>query len=191
MLFETGFEACSARKIKAGTLVVSNHFLTAKAKRWESRPPNKNTLLRKRRMEELLARCNGRLSLAEIFAITRDRKNLPHALCNDDRKHFWMTISAQLQVIPRRAPENSVNYFCCGNTRHCFYLPAPLALEETFLPLLGGAFYEAADKLYRKHRCSPHLRKAQKKFEAAMPERSGYPFLYVEAMAIMRPAGRR
>ena len=188
LLLETAFDACSIRRIEKGTLVVSNHFVTPKAKKWESAPPDRNTLTRKRRMEELLRRCNWRPSLQEVFAFTRDRKNRSNALCNDDGKHFWMTLSAQLQVVSRDAPDASTNYICCGNTRHSLFVPAPLALEETFLPFLSGAFYKAAARCYGKYRCNAHLRKAQREFESGMPGRTDHRALYSEAMAIVRRA---
>jgi len=155
----------AATFIDKGTLAVSNHFLTRKAKAWESEPPNKNTCLRKQRMDCLLARHGNAPSLTDVFAISRDRKSVPHSLCNDDGKHFWMTISAQLQVINRQRPGNSVNYVCCGNTRHSVYIPVPIAATESFVPLVNGEFYKLADALYRKHHCSAHFRKSQKAIE--------------------------
>lgn len=149
LLLETQSEDYVARFLDRGRLVVANHFLSARARQWMSQPPNANTLTRKARMEALLARAGRRPALPDIFALSRDRKHRPHALCNDDRDHFWMTISAQLQVIPRRAPMQAVNYICCGNTRQSVYLPVPLTFRESYQPLLGGRFYAQADRLYR------------------------------------------
>ena len=64
-----------------------------------------------------------------------------------------MTVSAQLHVINRRNPSQSVNYACCGNTRCSVYLPMPITEKRSFVPLAGGAFYGATDQLYKtRHR---------------------------------------
>ena len=186
MVVEAVSGAYSSEVIKGGTRVLTNHFVTRKAKRWETRPPSKNTILRRNRMEQLLRRCSNNPTPAEVFALSRDRKNVPHSLCNDDKKHHWMTVSAQLQAIPRDAPEESLNYVCCGNTRHSLYLPVPLAFRETFVPLLSGAFYKAADMLYQEYRCGSHFRKEQKAFETSVLQRTDYLTLYGEALAVMR-----
>jgi len=156
---------CSVEYVDRGTRVVSNHFLSAKGKAWASAPPNLNTLRRKQRMEQLLAACGEWPAVTEISDLCRDRKHLPHALCNDDSRHFWMTISAQLHVIDRAAPERSVNYVCCGNTRNSVFLPVPLSQTTTYKPLASGEFYALTEKLYRARGCGPHLRAKQRAFE--------------------------
>ncbi|MCK4282773.1 MAG: hypothetical protein KAX44_00535, partial [Candidatus Brocadiae bacterium] len=181
-------DAYASKEIRRGTHVVSNHFLTRRGKTWASEPPGKNSARRKERMEQLLRRSSHPPSPEEVFALSRDRRSASHPLCNADTNRRSMTISAQLQVISRAAPQESVNYVCCGNTRHSVYLPVPLAFEETFLPLLDGTFYRAADRLYRKHRCSAHLRKVQRAFERSMPGRTDYADLYREALRQLRRA---
>ena len=165
LLLETHSTDYSAEFIEKGTLAVSNHYVTPKGRSWESRPPDKNTLIRRRRMEALLAKSGNPPRLERIFAMSRDRKSVPHSLCNDDRVHFWMTVSAQLQVISRDSPRDSMNYVCCGNTRHSVFIPVPLNWTENFVPLLSGRFYVSANRLYEKRACSGHFRKAQKAFE--------------------------
>lgn len=172
LLLESQAFDYATRFVDRGILVAANHYLTGKAQSWASQPPNKNTLLRYQRMTELLRCCHHPPRPAEVFALSRDRKNLPHSLCNDDRVHFWMTISAQLQVINRRQPHQSVNYVCCGNTRHSLYLPMPLTFTESYGPLVSGAFYEQADRLYRKFIGHNRLRGAQLTFETSALSRS-------------------
>ena len=145
----------AAEFVDDGLRVVANHFVTREGKTWESEPPGKNTLLREARMRQLLARRDNAPSPLDVFALSRDRKSRPHSLCNDDSHHFWMTISAQLQVIDREHPQQSTNYVCCGNTRHSVYLPVPLAADTNYRPLLDGSFYQCADSLYRQGRSAP------------------------------------
>lgn len=137
------------RYFDRGTQIRSNHFIFPGAIKWESRPPDINTLRRKQRMEELLKRSHRPPLIEEIFALSRDRKNQPNALCNDDKSHFWMTISAQLQVINRETPSQSVNYICCGNTRCSIYLRIPMLARRSFAPLANGAWYDTANRLYK------------------------------------------
>ena len=168
LVLECVSDARAVTFVNKGIRVVTNHFLIPQAMRWCKEPPNKNTLLRKLRMEQLLSRYRNRPGLQEIFGLSRDRKFVPHALCNDDSAHHWMTVSAQLQVINRRRPRKSINYICCGNTRHSVYLPIPLTMVESFSPLAGGEFYRATDRLYGKHRCDTHFKKGQTAFEQDM-----------------------
>ena len=186
LLLETVSDDYVATPIRRGLLVFSNHFLSAKARQWASRPPNANTLLRKRRMEELLRRCGNRPTPQQVFAISRDRRNLPHALCNDDHKHFWMTLSAWLSVIPRDASVDAVNFTCCGNTRHSLYVPIPLSEEDTFVPMLNGAFYRATRELYRRFACNAHFRSTQRAFEAAEPSEGACAALCRQAYDLIR-----
>lgn len=186
LLLECCTHDYSAKFISRGTLVVSNHFLTGKAKTWQSIEPNKNTLIRKNRMTLLLSRYDNRPSPPQIFAISRDRKSVPHSLCNDDKKHYWMTISAQLHFINRKEPDTSMSYICCGNTRHSVYIPVPVTFSENFKPLLSGKFYMNTDSLYREHRCSKHLKKIQKLFERNMLKRTDYRRIFVDACNLLR-----
>lgn len=132
-----------------GTQVRSNHFIMPDAKKWMIKPANPNTLRRRQRMEELLKCRRHPLAIEEIFVLARDRKNQPNSLCNDNNLHFWMTVSAQLQIINRKHPPKSVNYICCGNTRYSVFLPVPITERRSFVPLAGGAFYDASDRLYK------------------------------------------
>ncbi len=165
LLLETTAADYAARFVDRGRLVIANHFLSPRARSWMSRPPNRNTLARKARMEALLGRAGRRPALEAVWALSRDRAGRPHALCNDDRAHFWMTLSAQLQVIPRARPGTAVNYVCCGNTRHSLYLPVPFAARECYGPLLDGRFYALADRLYRAAGCRWVIRGPQRAFE--------------------------
>lgn len=152
--------------VERGTRVVSNHFLSARGRSWEASPADPNTLLRKQRMEELVRAGGGALALPDLFALTRDRQHAPHALCNDDREHFWMTLSAQLAVIRRDHPGLSVNHVCCGNTANAPFVPIPLATSASFLPLLNGDWYRAADRRYRRFGCGSHMLARLRRFEA-------------------------
>lgn len=165
MLLECTSENYALRVIENGILSVSNHYLTRKAQSWELKKPSKNTVLRKKRIDELLNTCADNLTLKDIMRFSRDRKYLPHALCNDDGKHFWMTISAAVQVINRQEPGASRQLFCCGNTRNSFYLPFSLRERVNFVPLVNGDFYEAADKSYKKFACGSHLSREQRSLE--------------------------
>ncbi|MFA6715856.1 MAG: C45 family autoproteolytic acyltransferase/hydrolase [Victivallaceae bacterium] len=165
MLLECTSEDYALRVIDNGILSVSNHYLTRKAQSWKLKKPRRNTVLRKKRIDELLDTCADNPTLKDIMRFSRDRKHLPHALCNDDGKHFWMTLSAAAQVINRQEPGNSRQLFCCGNTRNSFYLPFSVRENNNFLPLVSGDFYETADKLYKKFACGDHLLREQRKFE--------------------------
>ena len=135
-------------EVRAGTVVASNHFISEGARAWESHPPDENTLVRKRRMEELLSASDA-LDAARAFEISRDRQTAPRALCNYDLKHPGMTISAALHVIDRAEPSRSEARVCCGNTRHSFFLPVPVGETRTFVPLASGEFYGLSDARYR------------------------------------------
>jgi hypothetical protein len=165
LVLESAGENFATRFIEKGTYVVSNHFLLPEAKKWQSAAPDINTTKRKTRMEELLKKAGASLSPLDVFAISRDRKHAPHSLCNDDLKHFWMTISTQLAIINRASPEESVNFVCCGNTRQSVFLPVPLARIANDPRALGGDFYARADRLYRRDGCAGGLAKTQKSFE--------------------------
>ncbi len=167
LILETAGEAAAVIRVRRGSRTVANHYLSAPARKWEAQPPRKNSLIRERRLRELLAGANGWPSLREIFAFSRDRKSSPQCLCNDDRRHFWMTLSVQLQVIDRRDPRASRNYVCCGNPRHSVFLPAPLDLAGVCAPLANGRLYREADRLYQRHRCNGHFRKRWLAFEKA------------------------
>ena len=186
LILECQSQDYSAQFVDSGMHVLSNHFVTEKAKAWESRPPDKNTLLRAKRMEVLLARHGDNPSLCDVFALSRDRKSLPHALCNDSGKHPWMTVSAQLQVIDRNRPEESVNYACCGNTRNSVYIPVPITAGESFAPLLDGRFFRYTDRLYRQCGCGAHLRKQQNDFEKRMIDQGDYHRACMEAFSLVR-----
>ena len=166
LLMEADANNYAYKFIAKGSMVISNHFLLPETKRLQTAAPNRNTLTRRARMTELLAKHSGMPAPRDLFAITRDRRHAPDALCNDDSKHFWMTISAQLQVINRCLPAQSVNYVCCGNTRHSVYLPVPLSFTSCFQPLVSGRFYMRSDRLYRRHQCKAHMSAAQRQFEA-------------------------
>lgn len=195
LLIETDANSYAHKFISKGSLVISNHFLLPATKRLQTAAPNRNTLTRHARMTELLAKHSGMPAPCDLFAITRDRRHAPHALCNDDSKHFWMTISAQLQVIDRRQPKQSVNYICCGNTRHSVYLPVPLSFTSCFQPLVNGRFYMRSDRLYRRYQCKAHMSAAQRRFETkycsggeinpAAAMRAAYRLLQTEATSPM------
>jgi isopenicillin-N N-acyltransferase like protein len=190
LILETSADDFSWQYIQK-PLVISNHFITRKAKAWEIRKPDKNTTTRKKRMEELLCEKNYSPSVEEIFSISRDRKHHPNSLCNHDKKHFWMTISAQLQVINKTKPFSSKNFICCGNTRNSFYMPFPISAAENFQPLLSGNFYSLANKLYQKHGCNIHLLKKQKFFESSIENRRDYTNMYNEAYTILEKLSRK
>jgi len=186
LMMETHSTDYTATFIDKGVLVVSNHFFTAKARPWISVAPNTNTLRRKQRMDFMMKKFKNTPSLQEVFAMSRDRKYAPHALCNDDRVHFWMTISAQLHVISRRYPPDTVNYMCCGNTRHSVYAPVPLSFKESYIPLLNGDFYREADRLYRRHLCRPHMQAQQQGFERFILTRTDYRAIFQDAYDLIR-----
>ena len=151
LLIECDSQDYTARFIHTGRWVVSNHFTTASAKRWESQPPNKNTITRRKRLKYLLGKKNiTELSPEDIFAFSRDRKNAPDSLCNDNLEHFWMTVSVECQFITKNKPLDSINFVCCGNPLHSVYLPIPITYVHTYIPMLDGSFYKATEKRYLK-----------------------------------------
>jgi len=188
LILESHCHDYAAVFVDRGTRVRTNHFSTKKANAWISEEPNKNTRLRRKRMTQLLARHRNRPSPIDVFAISRDRKSHPHSLCNDDKKHFWMTTSAQLQCISRKAPETSMNYICCGNTRNSLYLPVPLTFTESFEPLVSGQFYLSTDTLYRKYGCSRYLRRTQNTFERRALTRTDTRQVFADAYRLIRGA---
>jgi len=168
LLVECDSMGCVTRFISGGRRVVSNHFTTAAAGEWESKPPNKNTLLRRKRLRDLLSKSKNGLSPAKAFSMSRDRKNAPDSLCNDNLEHFWMTVSAQCQFIEKKEPEKSFNYICCGNTLHSAYVPVPLAFRGTYLPFLDGSFYRAAERSYLSGMACDTVRPEIEKWEKGM-----------------------
>ncbi|MHC4874585.1 MAG: C45 family autoproteolytic acyltransferase/hydrolase [Planctomycetota bacterium] len=165
LIMESVSDDCHLTYIKNGTSVVSNHFISPTAKTWDAKVPSKNTTIRRKRMDALLKGVGKELTVNDVFAVSRDRKSLPHALCNDDKKHFWMTISAQLHVVNRKDPGSSINYVCCGNTKTSFYIPVPLSYRKTCQPFMSGEYYNSTDNLYRSYCCSNMLKKEQNTFE--------------------------
>ncbi len=188
LLLETAGPHAAYKFLSRGTHAASNHYLLARARTWATQPPNKNTRRRYERMRELLKRARNRPGIADVFGLTRDRKYVPHALCNDDQAHFWMTISAQYLVLDREDPQASLNWVCCGNTRHSVFLPVPLAERRTYRPLADGRFYRAADRLYRSHRCDRHLAAAQRSFERRALADPDYGAQCTEAFDLVRGA---
>ena len=173
--------------VDEGLVTVSNHFTLPKSEKWESDTPNKNTLLRKKRIDELLHGTLNENDLKRIFKLSRDRKYVPHSLCNDDLKHFWMTISVQLQVIDKKNPANSINYACCGNSHHSFFLPFPISEAVSYETFLSGKYYSASDALYRRFHCNGHMREIQTRFEKGILEGTcEYRKLYSEAYSILK-----
>ena len=173
--------------IDEGVFTAANHFTLPEARKWESEAPDKNTLLRKKRIDELLHGVVNENDLKRIFDLSRDRKYVPHALCNDDLKHFWMTISAQLQIIDKNTHENSINYACCGNTRHSFFMPFPISETRSFEPLLSGKYYSASDALYKRFKCDNHMKKIQAGFEKQVISRQcDYGKLNSDAYSILK-----
>ena len=188
LILESVEDDYAATFVDRGLTAVSNHFLAPKAQAWENAPPNTNTVRRLERMEQLLRTHTPSPTDPDVFAISRDRENTPDSLCNDDDEHFWMTVSAQLHVIPRHQPDRAVTYACCGNTRHSLYLPVPVGTDESFVPLANGDFYALADCLYRKHRCSPHLQTTQTAFESDLPGRRDPRQAWSDAYDLLRRA---
>jgi hypothetical protein len=170
IVIECTSEDYSVQRVTKGTVIVSNNFITPKAVAWESAPPSENSLTRRKRLTELMSKKNGVFCVEDIFAFSRDRENVPDSLCNDDLVHFWMTVSAQLQVIDRKNTQKSLNYVCCGNARHSVYLPFGMKADKNFIPLLDGSFYEKTDSAYRRFLCSDRMLAAQKAFEHVMVE---------------------
>ncbi len=166
LLLEAAGRDFEATFLASGTRALSNHFLTPRAQSWWSRPPDLNTSRRYERMSQLTAAASGgQPSPAEVFRVSRDRRHHPHCLCNDDRRHVWMTVSAQLHVLERRRPEESLTWVCCGNTRQSVYVPVPLAERDCFVPWADGRFYGCAEALYRRQCCVPALGAEQARFE--------------------------
>ena len=170
IVIECTSEDYSVQRVTKGTVIISNNFITPKAVAWESAPPSENSLTRRKRLTELMSKKNGVFGVEDVFAFSRDRENVPDSLCNDDLVHFWMTISAQLQIIDREDPEKSLNYACCGNTRHSVYLPFGTKADKNFIPLLDGSFYERTNFAYRKLLCADRMGDAQEAFERIMVE---------------------
>ncbi len=191
ILMETNMKTYSVEYPQENSVrVIANHFVTSEAVKWALRPPAQNSMRRFERMVSLLDQTGGNPSPEAVFKLTRDRKNIPNALCNDDRHHFWMSISAQLQVIERNAPEKSVNYICCGNPRHSLYLPVPIREKKNFIPLLNGDFYRKTDEFYSKSHCGKEFRTIQNRFEKKMMQREGDERIYQEAYDLISEISR-
>ena len=185
-LLECESKTYAVRLIERGTHAVSNHFLIPTARGWARERPGTNTLTRRARMAELLARKGRHLSVLDVFAISRDRKSLPNSLCSDQFKGGGLTVSAQLQVISRTDPNRSINYVCCGNTRNSLYIPVPVSETASYGPLMDGRFYGHTDTLYRTRRCGPHLRGLQARFERAIAAGPDYRAACREAYSLLK-----
>ncbi len=153
------------RFVDHGLVVVTNTFQLPEGRSWIEGPPNVNSDTRHARLTELLAHHDNDPSPEEVREITRDRANGPDALCNDDAEHFWMTISAWYQVLPRDHPGGGVNYLCVGNPRNAFYAALPLPTGDNYLPYADGEFYRRANALYRQQGCGDVLSQRQRAVE--------------------------
>lgn len=180
--------------VDKGLVTVSNHFILPESQKWETDAPNKNTLLRKKRIDEIMKGHSvmNEEDLKFIFNMSRDRKHLPHSLCNDDLEHFWMTISVHLQLIDRKKPDASVNYACCGNSRNSFFLPFPIRETENFEHLMSGKYYLASDILYKRFNCRNHMKKVQEEIEKrTVSEGDNYSTLYSDAYSILKSHSKK
>ncbi len=190
LLLETARERRAVSRFATGWRVISNHFLSSEARAWETRPPDANTRLRHRRMTELLERLGREPLPHEVFAISRDRLHGRNALCNDDRAHFWMTISAQFHVLDRRYPERSVNYACCGSTRCAPFVALALAVTGGGATLAANGCYRAADRLYRAAGLRGTVPAGLLEFEREGQEPRLAALAWVGALRAIRRAGR-
>ena len=133
-------------------------------KKHETEKPNKNTITRYNRTKFLLKDVTG-MAPQSCWKISRDYHDGPDSICNDDRKHFWMTISAFTHIVNRRMPDMSLSWICNGNTRNSFYFPLHIINKTVPDFIISGQFYQISKELYRKHGLSSYLGKRQKKIE--------------------------
>jgi len=145
LLVECDSRDYTARFISKGKYAVTNHYTTAKARKWESLPPGNNTLTRRKRLRDLLSKSGGILSPERVCEISRDTKNHPDSLCKRAGSAFFTTVSVQCQFIDRKNISGSINLVSCGNPLTSVFLPLALPFERTFVPALSGDYYMASE----------------------------------------------
>ncbi len=170
LVLECNSEDYAKKEISKGCYTISNHYQLPKAEKWQTEPANLNTRRRKQRIEELVSGVSGELSVNDLIRFSRDRKYHPNCMCNDNKIHFWMTISVWITVIPKDDPADTVSYCCCGNSRNSFYIPLSISQRENPEILLNGDFYAASNRLYEANGCGKHLEKLQRKFESGITD---------------------
>jgi hypothetical protein len=166
LILECHSSAYTYHYVDRGLTVVTNTFQLPESTSWSDGTVDVNSDTRHARLTKLLASFDNSPSPEQVRRITRDRANGPHALCNDDTEHFWMSISAWYQMLPREDAGRGVNVLCVGNPRNAFYAAVPLCTGESYLPYAAGHFYRAADALYQRHGAGDRLTARQQAVEA-------------------------
>lgn len=147
LLIENDSQEYTSKFILEGSWVATNHFTTEEAKKWESKLPGDNTLIRRKRLKYLLEKNIDTLSPKVISSFTRDTETFPNSLCKNVRTNIFDTVSAQFQTIDKKNPMNSLNYACCSNPLYSFFIPISVSYADTYLPLFNG-FFSTKNKEY-------------------------------------------
>lgn len=146
MILECSSDDYCVHYVNDGVYTATNHFQLDGSSGWGTMPVEKNSRIRKKRIQELVERSRQNPGINDVFRMSRDRKSLPHSLCNDNSKHFWTTVSSALHVIDRSSNKQSCQFYCCGNTRDSVMMPISLVERHSNIHLLSGGFYTATLK---------------------------------------------
>lgn len=153
--------------IDDGLGIRSNHFILPEARAWMAREPNANTALRYERACELIRPHEGSAT-SELFArVSRDHTAGPDSICNDNREHFWMTLSAFTHTIRREQTDSlTVTWICNGHAHNACYFPMHLGVRENAADLVSGEHSATSFVAYEKQGSGDHLAAQQDAFEA-------------------------
>jgi len=153
--------------IDDGLGIRSNHFVLPEARAWMAREPNANTALRYERACELIRPHEGRAT-SELFArVSRDYSAGPDSICNDNREHFWMTLSGFTHTIRREQTDSlTVTWICNGHAHNACYFPMHLGVRENAADLVSGEHSATSFAAYGEQGSGDHLVVQQDAFEA-------------------------
>jgi isopenicillin-N N-acyltransferase like protein len=154
--------------IDDGLGIRSNHFVLPEARAWMAREPNANTALRYERASELIRPHEGSAT-SELFAhVSRDHTAGPDSICNDNREHFWMTLSAFTHTVRREHTDSlTVTWICNGHAHNACYFPMHLGVRENAADLVSGEHNAISFAAYEEQGSGDHLAAQQDAFETA------------------------
>ena len=157
--------------IKKGKEVRANDFILPGAKRWILRenPASrslKSSQTRYKRGKELLEK-EGKISSSFLRKVSRDPKNYPFSICNDNQEQPTMTLSAFTHLIRKKATDLlSLSWVCNGSPFSSFYFPYYVGGLSSLKAHLDGQFNQTVYKIFKKkNKVSQSFLKEQEKWE--------------------------
>ena len=152
--------------ITDGVAVRSNHFLLPKMCRYTKEGPDKNSLTRYKCASKLVCSNYSKITPENLQDISRNHTAGSDSICNDNKTHFWMTLSAFTNVIRKRYTDIlSLSWICNGHPHNCFYFPFHVGTKGNLVSLVNGEANGISLRLYQNKGCGYHLQKKQKRVE--------------------------